>query len=156
MIDPFLCLLQEAVFRFGFCCESIDSSSHNESPKPPGFGIFNSSSCAPVKSGGTSLYSKSDSVPTIPVHFFHTSFCLDSCLSQRRKLDFARYLEVFSMVYCSTSYFWSSFFATEKSTTIAGSTGLSITPRSTALSMASLILSISTIPARLSEATSRR
>jgi hypothetical protein len=35
-------------------------------------------------------------------------------------------------------YFGSSFLAIEKSTTIAGSTGLSITPRSTALSMASL------------------
>src|SRR5215468_12173025 len=38
-----------------------------------------------------------------------------------------------------------------KSTTIPGSTGLSITPRSTALSIASLILSISTVPERLSE-----
>jgi len=71
IIDPFLCLLKEALFSFGFCCESIDCSSHNESPKHPAFGIFNSSSCAPVKSGGTSLYCESDSVPAIPVHFFH-------------------------------------------------------------------------------------
>jgi hypothetical protein len=62
IIDPFLCLLKESVFGFGFRCESINCSSHNESPKLPGFGVFNSSSCAPVKSGGTSLYSKSDSV----------------------------------------------------------------------------------------------
>src|SRR5215471_13718041 len=71
IIDPFLCLLKESVFSFGFCCESINCSSHNKSPKLPGFGVFNSSSCAPVKSGGTSLYFKSDRVPAIPVHFFH-------------------------------------------------------------------------------------
>src|SRR5262249_35344073 len=69
IIDPFLCLLTESVFSFGFCCESINCYSHNESPKLPGFGIFNCSSCTPVKSGGTPLYSKSDSVPAIPVHF---------------------------------------------------------------------------------------
>src|SRR5215475_11393806 len=71
IIDPFLCLLKEALFSFGFCCESINCSSHNKSPKLPGFGVFNCSSCAPVKSGGTSLYFKSDRVPAIPVHFFH-------------------------------------------------------------------------------------
>jgi hypothetical protein len=71
IIDPFLCLLKEAVFSFGFYCKSIDCSSHNESPKHPAFGIFNSSSGAPVKSGGASLYRESDSVPAIPVHFFH-------------------------------------------------------------------------------------
>ena len=68
----------------GFCCESIDGSSHNERSKHPAFGMFNSSSCAPVKSGGTSVYSKSDNVPAIPVHFFHKESCLDRCLSQRQ------------------------------------------------------------------------
>ena len=82
IIDPFLCLLTEPFSSLGFCCESIDCSSHNESPKPPGFGVFNSSSCAPVKSGGASLYCESDSVPTIPVHFFHSSPTL--CQSEKQ------------------------------------------------------------------------
>ena len=69
IIDPFLCLLTESVFSLGFCCESINRSSHNESPKLPGFGVFNCSSCTPVKSGGTPLYSKSDSVAAIAVDF---------------------------------------------------------------------------------------
>jgi hypothetical protein len=82
IIDPFSCLLTEPVSSLGFCCESIDCSSHNESPKPPGFGVFNSSSCAPVKSGGTSLYCESDSVSTMPVHFFHSSPTL--CQSEKQ------------------------------------------------------------------------
>src|SRR5262245_35336703 len=84
IIDPFLCLLKEALFSFGFCCESINCSSHNKSPKLPGFGVFNSSSCAPVKSGGTSLYFKSDRVPAIPVHFFHRNPVWTACLTQRQ------------------------------------------------------------------------
>jgi hypothetical protein len=71
IIDPFLRLLKEAFFSFGFCCESIDGPSHDVSPKPSGFGIFDTSSGAPVKSGETSLYCESDSVPAILVHFFH-------------------------------------------------------------------------------------
>jgi len=84
IIDPFVRLLKKALFSLGFCCESIDCSSHNESTKHAAFGIFNSSSCAPIKSRGTSLYCESDSVPAITVHFFPTSFCLDRCLSQRQ------------------------------------------------------------------------
>ena len=98
IIDPFLCLLKEALFSFGFRCESVDSS-HNESPKHPAFGIFNSSSCAPVESGGTPLYSESDGVPAIPVHFFHTSFCLDGCLLQGRKVGFGEYPQPFTAVF---------------------------------------------------------
>jgi hypothetical protein len=64
-------LLKEALFSFGFRCESVDCSRHKVSPKPSAFRIFNSSSGAPVKSGRTSLDSKPDIVPAIPVHFFH-------------------------------------------------------------------------------------
>src|SRR6266481_6772019 len=49
IINPFFCLLKKAEFSLGFCCESVDCSSHHESPKHPAFGIFNSSSCAPVR-----------------------------------------------------------------------------------------------------------
>jgi hypothetical protein len=87
IIDPFLCLLTESVFSFGFCCESIDCSSHNESPKLPGFGVFNSSSCTPVKSGGASLYSKSDSVPAIPVHFVHVLPQRSETENRRRRTE---------------------------------------------------------------------
>ena len=76
IIDPFLRLLKESVFSFGFCCKSINCSSHNESPKPSGFGIFNSSSCAPVKSGGTSLHYEFNGVPTISVRFCHRSYLI--------------------------------------------------------------------------------
>jgi hypothetical protein len=71
LIDPFLCLLKEALFSFGFCSESIDCSSHNVSPKPSAFFVFNSSYCAPVVGSETSPYFESDSVPPITVHFFH-------------------------------------------------------------------------------------
>jgi hypothetical protein len=55
IIDPFLCLLKEAIFSFGFRCESINGSGHDESPNLSTFGIFNSSFCTPVKSSRTSL-----------------------------------------------------------------------------------------------------
>jgi hypothetical protein len=90
IIDPFLCLLKEAVFSFGFYCKSIDCSSHNESPKHPAFGIFNSSSGAPVKSGGASLYRESDSVPAIPVHFWHSSPTLSQGQSEKQDQTEAR------------------------------------------------------------------
>jgi len=80
IIDPFSCLLNESVSSFGFCCKSINRSRHNESVKHPGFYIFNSSSGAPVKSGGASLYSKSNSMPAIAVHFCHV-------LSQRPETE---------------------------------------------------------------------
>ena len=73
IIDPFFCLLNEAESRFGLCRKSIPCSTYDESPKPSGFGVFNGSSCAPVKSDGTSLYCESDSVPAILVRFCHCS-----------------------------------------------------------------------------------
>jgi hypothetical protein len=85
IIDPFLRLLKEAMFSFGFCCEGINCSSHNESPKPPGVGVFNSSSCAPVKSGGTLPYCESDGVPAILLRFCHSSPTLSQ--GQREKQD---------------------------------------------------------------------
>ena len=83
IIDPILCLLNETVSSLGFCYKSIDCTSHNESPKPFGFGVFNSSSCPPVKSDGTSLYCESDSVPAILVRFCHSSPTLSQ--GQREK-----------------------------------------------------------------------
>jgi hypothetical protein len=94
-----LCLLNETVFSLGFCYESIDCSSHNESPKPPGFGVFNGSSCAPVKSDGTSLYCESDSVPAILVRFCHSS----ATLGQREKQDQTEHLSLTSFIIFSSS-----------------------------------------------------
>jgi len=85
-----ICLLKESVFSFGFCCEGINCSSHNESPKPSGFGIFNSSSGAPVKSNGTSLYCESDSVPAILARFCHSSPTLSQGQSEKQSQTQAR------------------------------------------------------------------
>ena len=100
-------MLNEPLFSFGFCGEGINCSSHNESPKPSGFGIFNSSSCSPIKSDGTSLYCESDSVPAIPVHFWHSSPTLSQGQSEKQSQtearppsSFRRYLRRDSIVPC--------------------------------------------------------
>ena len=90
IIDPFFCLLKEAESSFGLCRKSIPCSTYDESPKPSGFGVFNGSSCAPVKSDGTSLYCESDSVPAILVRFCHCSPTLSQGQSEKQDQTEAR------------------------------------------------------------------